>query len=564
MIPENNFQTQSVDYLNQLIRSRFPYIWINTYEEKRLLTTIANEILTKQNKDLYIWSATSGLNNCTSSMMPIGPPIGEFKGTEDPTMCLNKIMSMQCPASKDGIIFIFRDFHIILSQPIPRKLRDIRDKLLAEKKIIIAVAPYLAHGPSGNKPGIEPTLEKEFTILDFELPTKAYIEHHLRSVVSASAGHASKKKTGINSNVQLSYSDDEYSKFASALQGLTEIEINQAVVLCLKELHRLDEKRLLKEKKQVIRRSDILEYIEQTPSLDEVGGLDEAKKYFTLYQDQFSPEAIAFGVEPLKGVILTGIPGSGKSLLAKAISAAWNMPLLRLDVGKVMAGLVGQSEQNMRAVIASAKSIAPAILWIDEIEKALSGTSSSSFSDGGTLSRVFGTLLTAMEEQMEGIVVIATANDISALPPELIRRFNEVLFVDLPVLEEREEILKIHLKKRKQNWENLKINTHKLAELCENYTGSEIEKAVKEGIVRAFQDNKRPLSTEDIAIAIKNTKTITQVMGEKIQAIRDWARNRARYASSYALKREQMEVTSQVTAEQAQITNITELDSLLD
>jgi SpoVK/Ycf46/Vps4 family AAA+-type ATPase len=199
-----------------------------------------------------------------------------------------------------------------------------------------------------------------------------------------------------------------------------------------------------------------------------------------------------------------------------------------------MTGLVGGSEEKMRAVVSQAQSIAPCVLWIDEIEKSLSGTKSSNFSDGGTLARVFGTLLTSMEEGLKGVTIIATANDITMLPPELIRRFNEVFFVDLPQPAEREEVFQIHLKKRHRD--PAKFDMKALAAATENYTGAEIEKAIKECIARCFNDGKRDLTTEDLIQAVKDTKPISTVMGEKVSAIRAWARDRARYASTLAAK----------------------------
>ena len=199
-----------------------------------------------------------------------------------------------------------------------------------------------------------------------------------------------------------------------------------------------------------------------------------------------------------------------------------------------MGGIVGASESNMREVISQVEAVAPCVLWVDEIEKGLSGTKSSGFSDGGTLSRVFGTLLTAMEERMEGVVTIATANDIQGLPPELIRRFNEIMFVDLPMADERKEIWQIHLRQRKRDPAKLNLNLDELVHRTEGFTGSEIEKIVKEGIARAFHAKQPNVSQEIFLGAIADTKPISKVMGEKIKEIREWAKGKARYASSQA------------------------------
>lgn len=228
------------------------------------------------------------------------------------------------------------------------------------------------------------------------------------------------------------------------------------------------------------------------------------------------------------------VHNTGKSLIAKTVGSIWNLPVLRLDVGKVMAGIVGQSEERMRQAIQTAQAAAPVILFCDEIEKSLSGTGSSNVSDGGTMSRVFGTLLTAMEESLKNVIIVATANDISILPPELIRRFDEVFFADLPTEEEREDIFKIHLRKRGRN---LELDWKALVEVTASFTGSEIEKVVKEGIARAWQAKKREVETTDLVMAAKNTRPISTVMSEKIQSLRDWAKDRARMASNKSTPR---------------------------
>jgi SpoVK/Ycf46/Vps4 family AAA+-type ATPase len=269
--------------------------------------------------------------------------------------------------------------------------------------------------------------------------------------------------------------------------------------------------------------------------MDDVGGLDMVKDYLGKYSRAYTPEAKAFGVEPLKGVLLTGVPGTGKSLLAKAIGRLWGVPLLRLDVGKVMTGLVGGSESKMRDVIKQAEAMSPCVLWIDEVEKSLSGTKSSNFSDGGTLSRVFGTLLTSMQDGMEGVTIIATANDINQLPPEFIRRFNEVFFVDLPGPNERWDIFAIHLKKRGRNIETFEKHRKVLVAASKDYTGAEIEKAVKDGIAASFYQDKKDLTVKNLLAAIADTKPISKIMESKVKKLRDKARGSFRFASSWAM-----------------------------
>lgn len=516
--------SSALEQIELLIGIKTPILWVTTFEEDRFLKTLYIEVAEKQDKELWTWSAYQGLIKYDPKELSKKAE-GEMERTQTPPVALSKIEGYS--SKRNGAIWVLKDFNTVLSQPIPRILRDIYRTLIRNNSTIIIMSPDLS---CGNKSGLEITLEKQISIIPYDLPSRITIEKRVQTYIKYSKKHYEGKEL----QTKLDYTDEEFHRFSIALQGLTEIEIDQAIKTSLLRDKKLDEKKLLSEKRKIIQKSEILEYINQTPSIDEVGGLDSAKEYFKLYNNQFTEEAKKYGVEPLKGVLLTGVPGTGKSLLAKAIAAIWNLPLLRLDVGKVMTGLVGGSEEKMRLVIQQAESIAPAILWIDEIEKSLSGTKSSGFSDGGTLSRVFGTLLTAMEERMQDIVVIATANDIQALPPELIRRFNEVMFVDLPVPSEREEIFGIHFKKRGRNIKKLNLNMKELIAASHQFTGSEIEKAVKESIARAYVANKQDVEQEDILGAIKDTKCIAKVMADKINEIREWARNKARYASSLA------------------------------
>jgi SpoVK/Ycf46/Vps4 family AAA+-type ATPase len=334
---------------------------------------------------------------------------------------------------------------------------------------------------------------------------------------------------------KVDYTEDEYSELARACQGLTDEEIENNIALCLTARKELVPEVLFQEKKQVVKKNGILEFIDTDVIGGDVGGLDLVKSYLTKYSKAFTPEAQKFGVEPLKGVILLGIPGGGKSLLAKSLSHMWKLPLLRLDVGKVMGRLVGDSENNMRNALATAEAVSPCILFLDEIEKGLSGTQSSGQTDGGTTARVFGTLLTAMQEGLKDVIVIGTANSISALPPELIRRFNEVFFVDLPFEEERKEIFDIHLRKRGRKIKKFDIDS--LVSASEGFTGAEIEKAIKDGIAAAFYDNAEDVTDKYLLDALNDTKPISKVQGEKIKELQKWAENHARYASSYSVKK---------------------------
>jgi ATP-dependent 26S proteasome regulatory subunit len=535
----NKHQGSSLEHIDSLIKAKIPYIWITTHEEERFIKALYETVTEKRHRELWIWSGYQGVVPASASALftledskqgisvpGIKRASGDWDKTWDPRIALEKIDQYRITdKKKTGAVFIMRDFNLSLQGVIPRQMRDMYNSLINSCKTVIIISPSLCHGEGGRRSGMESTLEKQVITVPYELPTRESIEGTVREWIDNL-----KDKKGIRTG----YSEEEINKFSIALQGLTELEIVNAICVSVTHLKEINAPRLLKEKQQIIKRAEILEYINVMPALEDIGGLDAAKKYFATYNRQFSPEAIAYGVEPLKGILFVGVCGCGKSYLAKAIAGLWGLPLLRLDIGKVMGGIVGASEANMRQVVSQIESIAPAILWVDEIEKGLSGTKSSNFSDGGTLARVFGTLLTAMEEGMKNVVVIATANDIQALPPELIRRFSEILFVDLPVPSEREEIFKIHLRMRGRDTKKLKIKMDELVTASHNYTGSEIEKVVREAIARAFQAEKPDVTQEELLGAIKDTKPIATVMKEQISNIREWARDKARYASSLA------------------------------
>ena len=281
------------------------------------------------------------------------------------------------------------------------------------------------------------------------------------------------------------------------------------------------------EKEQIIRKSGLLEYYKVEERFENVGGLGNLKRWLRKRANAFTTKARDFGLPEPKGVLLIGVPGCGKSLTAKAVSALWGMPLLRLDMGSVFGKYIGESEFNIRKAIKVTESISPAILWIDEIEKGLSGAAGD---NTGTSNRVFGTLLTWMQEKKKPVFVIATANDVSLLPPELLRkvRFDEIFFIDLPETRERQEIFEIHLRIRNRNPE--KFDLPSLAEMSQGFSGSEIEQVVISSLYDAFEEG-RDIVTEDVKRNIENAVPLSQTMKEKIEALREWAWGRTRNAS---------------------------------
>lgn len=514
-----------------LIRGRAPLIWVLTHEEGRFINDFSENIANPCKRDVWLWSAYQGLIR-QDQQLSMERATGEEEGTWNPQKALKRISDMHRTSESKGTCFIMRDFHTVLGEPIPRQIRDMYEHLIGSGKTLIIVSPVLAHGAGGTRAGLPSTLEKQMSVVRYELPSKQVIESHVEEVIT----HMSSSTKGKRKYTQLEYTENDMQSFVKALQGLTLIEIDNAISTSITHMNKLDANKLLMDKKQLLRKSEILEFINAPVAMNDVGGLDMVKDYLGKYSRAYTPEAKAFGVEPLKGILLTGVPGTGKSLLAKAIGRLWQVPLLRLDVGKVMTGLVGGSESKMRDVIKQAEAMSPCVLWIDEVEKSLSGTKSSNFSDGGTLARVFGTLLTAMQDGMEGVTIIATANDITMLPPEFIRRFNEVFFVDLPGPDERWDIFAIHLGKRGRDLEKFEQHKKVLVAATEGFTGAEIEKAVKDGIAASFYQEKKDLTTKNLLAAIADTKPISKVMADKVKKLRDKARGSFRFASSWAMQ----------------------------
>jgi SpoVK/Ycf46/Vps4 family AAA+-type ATPase len=333
------------------------------------------------------------------------------------------------------------------------------------------------------------------------------------------------------SKLEISKNPILFQKVTEAALGLTAEEAENVFAKSLVQTGDFDLKIILSEKEQIIRKSGVLEYCHVNENMQGVGGLDELKKWLNKRGKAFTPKARDFGLPEPRGILLLGIPGCGKSLTAKAISSMWQLPLLKLDVGKVFSSLVGSSEENVRRAIQTAESIAPSILWLDEMEKGFSGLGSSGQTDGGTTARVFGTFLTWLQEKKTPVFVVATCNNVSQLPPELLRkgRFDEIFFVDLPSKEERKEIFKIHLEKRHRNVNGFDLN--KLSDEAVGFSGSEIEEIIVSALYDAF-DNNEDINQTYIENTIKSMIPLSQTMEEQIKGTREWAKIRAKRASS--------------------------------
>jgi len=413
-------------------------------------------------------------------------------------------------------IYLFKDFHFFLSDPaIVRKLRELAQYMKSSYKTVVFVSPTFK---------IPLELEKEMTVVDLPLPDLRELNELLKNTI---------KEVNEKTDLKIDPKKVPAEQILKAALGLT---LNEAENVFAKSLvlgGRLtaeDIPVILSEKEQLIRKSGILEYYPASEKFKEIGGLEILKDWLSKRRLAFTEKAKEYGLPFPKGVLLLGIQGCGKSLCAKAVSSLWRLPLLRFDVGKVFSSLIGSSEENIRKAIHAAESVAPAILWIDEIEKAFSGILSSGMSDGGTTARVFGNFLTWLQEKTSSVFVIATANNISSLPPELLRkgRLDEVFFVDLPTEREREDILRIHLEKRKRDPNA--VDMKKLAKETKEFSGAEIEQAIISALFDSFE-KKVPLTTEMLSRAVAETVPLSKTMREEMESLRNWASGRAVKAS---------------------------------
>ncbi len=501
-----------VGALVELIRARHPVLLVETHEEERVLTAVqaiaSNEAALKRRRALSVYTLSKGLHSP-----------GAQGRRQEPVEALAAIAKLEEPT-----VFVFFDLHHSLGaggRPAePAVVRALLDAAMSFKcgavpHTLIIVAPALT---------LPIDLEKVVTVVDLPLPDATEIAAVLDEIVTANAQHIT---------VQLN--QEERQRLVQAALGLTRWEAENAFARAIAADGVLDASDIAlvqDEKRQTIRKSGLLEYIPSTSSIADVGGLENLKRWLAKRNNAWLADAAEWAVPAPKGILITGIPGCGKSLTAKCVSSLWGLPLLRLDIGKVFSGLVGSSEQNMRGALKLAEAVSPSILWIDEIEK---GFGSSGGGDSGTSSRVFGTFLTWMQEKSTAVFVIATANKIDALPAEFLRkgRFDEIFFVDLPTAVERRPIWELHLSRRLQPGSRVagavKVDDQLLDDLVgisEGFSGAEIEQGVISACFDAFAE-QRALLAEDLRRAVSNTVPLSVTQAEQITQIRRWADTRA-------------------------------------
>jgi len=481
--------------LELLIKSRTPLIWIRTKEEERLYKILNQSFKRLNIKRFVSWDCVNGIKGLINEN-------GKF--SNNPLGALNWIKEQ---TSELKTILLVKDFHKFYDDPsVNRTIKELSFSLRETSNNLILSSHML---PSSEE------LDDLITIINLPLPDL----NELTNLI---------KKIAFNTESNLS--EEDLNELAIASSGLSETKLKQVMAKSLTKRGKIskdDIKDILEEKKQVIARSEVLEFFESNSNQHEIGGLKVLKVWLKQRYRAFSKEARDYGLPIPKGVLLVGPQGTGKSLTAKFISQSWSMPLLRLDVGRLFSSLVGSSEARTRETISRAEAMSPCILWIDEIDKGFGGDARS---DGGTSQRVLASLLTWMAEKESAVFVIATANAIDKLPGELLRkgRFDEIFFLDLPNSEERLSILDLHLRKRRPNY-NFPLST--IIDRTDGYSGAELEQAVIEGMHFSF-DEKRELMEKDLIKAVSELVPLSRTAKEQIDFLKQWSSTgRARSAS---------------------------------
>ena len=489
--------------LNLTLRARYPLIYIPSAEEERVESVITN-VAKSLGRSIFIWDFVDGYQS---------NPTDTGLGKRNPLQALEFVDKIP-----KGAVFVMRDFDRFLDDvAIARKLKNLARKLKSEAQNIIVLASQI---------NIPDNLSEFFSILEFPLPNPSELKIEVEQIAKFTN---SENDLQLNNQLNKQAIDD----LVRAGQGLSLERIRRVLAKAIAENGRLrpeDVELILEEKRQSIRQTQILEFYPSTTEISDIGGLDNLKEWLLRRGSAFSDRARKYGLPHPRGLLLAGIQGTGKSLTAKAISHHWHLPLLRLDVGRLFAGLVGESESRTRQMIQLAEALSPCVLWIDEIDKAFSGLEGRG--DSGTTNRVFGTFLTWMAEKTSPVFVVATANNIRTLPPELLRkgRFDEVFFVGLPNQEERSQIFGVHVSKyRPHNTRAYDID--RLAYETPDFSGAEIEQGIIEAMHIGFSQN-RDFTTDDILEAASQIVPLAQTAQQEIQMLQEWAASgKARLAS---------------------------------
>jgi len=497
---KNNPFEALVKRLDLMIRARYSLLYIVGVEEEPIEAVIAQVALqVTPARRVLRWDLVRGWEDNASGKGSVMAALDRIGKT----------------AVEEYTIFVLRDLHPVLkypysdkNAPVVRELRNLTRELKRSKKTIILTSHALE---------LPEELKEEVTVIDFPLPNIQEIDSLISHVVEKPQ--------------QLQVSGLAREQLVKACQGLSRARIGRVLAKALAAKQQINESDIdgvLEEKQQAIRQTGILEFFNSRESLKSVGGLENLKQWVKMRQDAFTDEARRYGIPNPKGVLLVGIQGTGKSLSAKTIASEWRLPLLRLDTGRLFGGIVGESESRVRQMIQLAEAIAPCVLWIDEIDKAFGNIISGGDGDSGTSRRVFGSLITWMQEKTSPVFIVATANNVRILPAELLRkgRFDEIFFLNLPSESERQDIFKVHLQRLRPT-RLREFDLGVLAKRAENFSGAEIEQVVIDGLYRAFgtfvNGQRRDLMTEDILRSIEDTVPLAAIARSQIEDLKRWA-----------------------------------------
>lgn len=494
---------QTASDISALLRARTSLLWVVTREEARVEAMLF-EAAASAKYEVRTWDCAQGLVDVT------GAPVGPGQQLADP----NALLAYVRDTKTTRAVYVLRDMHKWLDPVVLRALRNLARSLQGaprnEARSLVILTPSAE---------VPPELTGHAVVVDWPLPERVEIASILDDVLRALppelAGAAlnGDRDAAIDAAVGLS-GEEAASCFAKSL--VTSRRIDPAVVSS--------------EKRRVIAREKVLTWFEpEAGGLAAIGGLEELKLRLELLEQMFTQRARDFGCPAPRGYLLVGVPGCGKSLTAKAVAAAWRLPLLRLDLGALRSKYVGESEGNIRKALATAEAVSPCVLWVDEIEKALAGATGEQ-GDGGVAKDALGAVLNWMQERAGAVFVVATANDVSALPAELLRRFDKLFMVDLPTTEERMRIVEVAVRKHRRDPNA--IDVFAVAEATRGFTGAEIAGLVPEALYAAFAEGERAITTDDLLAAAKQVVPLSQTAAEKVEALRAWAKGRATPAST--------------------------------
>jgi AAA+ superfamily predicted ATPase len=504
------------------LKAGYPCLVIETVEDKKTLQEVVRQAFTLGSsgdpifKKVYVWSVTMGMQEIAYTK-DWEKKFKVLTTKRDEDIDLYTLLPKLTTERYKDSIMVFLDAHLFRVEDDPQLNRMFKDLISNAEEVLGSCIVFL--GVRFDPP---PEWSKRATIIEYGLPTRSDLSQVLDgSIKSIENGGADKIKL----------KEDDREKIVTSALGMTTFEASNAFPLSFIEVDRIDPEIVMREKMMAVKKSGFMKFIPNAITFEDIGGVEVLKDWVRKRRSAYSIKAKDFGLPPPRGILLVGIPGSGKSYVAKSVGFILGLPTLQMDYGSVFSSLVGESERKMREAITLAEAVSPCVFWVDEIDKAVSGAKSDL--DSGVSRRVLGYFLTWMQERdpEKPVFVVATANQVSHLPPELLRkgRFDEIFAVNLPNEMERREIFKIHINKRGRKVE--KFNTSHLASLADEFTGSEIEESVISGLFEAF-DSGKELNDDHIIKAIEETIPLSKSMKDDIDRLKDWIGKRARDASA--------------------------------